>query len=270
MKRIIEVTLPLVAIFALSACGGGGSNSVTPPSTPASTPVNAQGQWQIVAHSTVTPSQYLLIGANLSQTGSAISSTPLNTAVVAVNYDGRQSYGWQLGGACGAGQLGTVSIDGTIANGTALTFTFSEGGQAGTNTVAASGTISADGKTINGTYTAPAGCGFSSDAGTFTASQVNLSGTYDLDPNFSSALGSGTVVVSQGNNYTVTVSGTVNGSTLSATGDVIGGLFSVAGAYNGSQVSYVGVLLPSGFGQYSGEILVIDSSTDALVEVLKK
>jgi hypothetical protein len=260
--------LALLTICMMGCGGGGGSVSQQPsqPSTP--TPVNIQGQWQVVAHSQINPQSYIALGTNLIQTQSSVNATSSDVVSV-VLYD-PSNMGWQFGAACGGGQLGTYSLSGTVAQGTQLSFVLTESGVDGNNTITGMGTISSDGNAMTGTYTAPAGCGVPADSGTFSASRVNLSGTYNFAESFG-GVSEGTVTVTESTSgNTLSVTGTVQAYPVSLTGTYSGNMFSLSGIFAGSSVSYIGALVPPGLGNFSGYVLLIDPNTDALLGVLTK
>jgi hypothetical protein len=145
MKRTLEgAALGLLLIF-LSACGGGGNSS-------RSTPVNVAGNWQFTGNSTRFGYAFAAAG-QINQSGSSVSGT-LSLS----------------GSPCAQ----TADFSGTL-NGTSLSATVDEGGQ----NVSFNGTVSADGNSASGNYTAPSGGCTNGDTGTWSGSLVStLNGMY--------------------------------------------------------------------------------------------
>src|SRR5271170_4081357 len=137
MKRTFQgAALGLLLIF-LSACGGGGNSS--------STPVNMAGNWQFTGNSTKFAYTDTAAG-QINQNGSSVSGT-LSLS----------------GSPCAQ----TADFSGTL-NGTSLSATLDESGQ----NVSFNGTVSADGNSASGNYTAPSGGCTNGDTGTWSGSRV--------------------------------------------------------------------------------------------------
>jgi hypothetical protein len=133
-----KAALGVLLVF-LSACGGGGNSSN-------STPVNIAGNWQFMGNSTRFGYTFTAT-SQINQTGSSISGT-LNLS----------------GSPCAQ----TADFSGTL-NGTSLNATVNESGQ---NTLF-TGTVSTDGNSLSGTYTAPSGGCTNGDAGTWSGSRIS-------------------------------------------------------------------------------------------------
>jgi len=119
MRRTFEKVALGVLLGFLSACGGGGNSN--------STPVNIAGNWQFTSNSTTFGFTSTATG-QINQNGSSVSGT-LSLS----------------GTPCAQ----TAAFSGTL-NGTSLSATLNESGQ----NVSFTGTVSADGNSGSGTYTA--------------------------------------------------------------------------------------------------------------------
>lgn len=139
MKRTFETTALGFLLVFLSACGGGGNSS--------SAPVNMAGNWQFAVTSTKFGGTVTDTG-QINQNGASVSGT------------------FSLNGTPCAQ---TANFSGTL-NGTSLSGIEDEGGQ----NVSFNGTVSADGNSGSGTYTAPSGGCTNGDTGTWSGSRVSM------------------------------------------------------------------------------------------------
>jgi hypothetical protein len=246
-----EGVLSFIAIaFLLGGCGGGSVSAPASPVTPPAAAVNIQGQWQVIAHSTVNPNNSVLIEANLTQTGS--NAVADKSSVVLIQ--GTLGTYTGLGGQCDKGALGNDSIQGTIS-GKTLSFTLTEAGSLGTGAATGTATVSGDGTQItSGTYSTPAACGVSADTGSIVGSSVKpFAGTFAGMLANGSGSDAVTMTVSQ-TNYDLSVTGTDNGTPFTLTGTVVGATFDVKGMIAGRSVEYIGLYEPSAndFRLYDG------------------
>jgi len=165
---------PLILSLTLIGigCGGGKYSSTVQPPPTVSAGSDLQGPWEIFFQSDLSPSQFIVLEANLSQTDKHLSSDA-NGAVI---FQGQGSAAYQpaitvshLGGECHSSGADGVTFDGTLANpssGTqAISFTLAENSTLGSAVMSASASITAAGA-MTGTYTLPAACGFPEDHGT--------------------------------------------------------------------------------------------------------
>lgn len=139
MKHTFETVALGVLLVVLSACGGGGNSSTAP--------VNMAGNWQFTGNSTTFGYTFTASG-QVNQTKSSISGT-LSLS----------------GSPCAR----TADFSGTL-NGTSLSATLNESGQ----NVSFTGTVSADGNSLSGTYAAPSGGCTNGDTGTWSGSRVSM------------------------------------------------------------------------------------------------
>jgi hypothetical protein len=249
-KRLPYLSALLCSMFlSLSGCGGGSSsNSGGPPPPP---PANVQGQWHIIGHSTVSPNGYVLVETNLTQTGTDVFAGSSSTFLIQAVQDPTNANLIDLvglGGACDNGALGYTSIQATISNQTQLSITLTDAGPLGTISTTGTATVSQSGAQLSlGTYSIPAGCGFPADSGTFTGIRIQpFAGSY-AGMLLNSTGGTDAVIVSVSQtNYTLSVTGTDNGSSFTLSGSVVGGTFDVKGTISGVAVEYVGVYDPTG------------------------
>jgi hypothetical protein len=139
MRRMFTKPAFGLLVLFLSACGGGGSQ-------PVNTPLNLTGKWQFTAKSMLV-SLTVVGDGSLSQIGThlsgqfSLSGTPCAT---------------------------TAGLEGTLM-GTTLNFLLQEGSQA----VSFRGTVTADGRSASGTYSAPSGECTQGDFGSWTATKVS-------------------------------------------------------------------------------------------------
>jgi hypothetical protein len=226
--RILLAALTLGMLSMLAACGGGSSSgSGTQPTQP--TPVNVQGAWTVVALSTVNPTAAYpntLIEANLAQTEGSVSAGAQSVALVPFYSRGTDNWGIANPNVnvCGGP---SETIDASISNGTSFSFTLTESGPNGTYSVSGTATISADGKTMTGNYTASAACGYPADGGTFIGTLApSFSGTYAATFSDGSIAN---LTVSEDANYNLQINGAEQGQAFTLAGEAVGGGFSVSG-----------------------------------------
>jgi len=139
MERAFKEAAFGVLLVFLSACSGGGNSGN-------STPVNIAGNWQFMGNSTRFGYTFTA-NSQINQTGSSISGT-LNLS----------------GSPCAQ----TADFSGSL-NGMSLNAAVNESGQ---NTLF-TGTVSTDGNSLSGTYTAPSGGCTNGDAGTWSGSRIS-------------------------------------------------------------------------------------------------
>lgn len=256
------VCVSLLAILCLSGCGGGGSaSSNNPSSPPPPVPANVQGQWDSVAHSSVSPTGYVFVETNLTQTGTDVFAGQSSTFLVQGVQDPNNSNLIDLiglGGECDNGALGDTSLQGTISNQTSFSFTLTDAGTLGTSTTTGTATISQSGSQLSGgNYSTPAACGLGADSGTITGTHIQpFSGSY------AGMLYGGTdaVIVSLSQtNYTLSVSGTDNGAQFTLSGGVVGATFDEKGTVSGQAVEFVGIYDPT-----ANDFLVFDTGLNYL------
>lgn len=238
-------SIPMFALLVtLLSCGGGSGSGSGVGSQP--NPVNVQGKWEVIALSTLNPTAPYpdtLIEANLSQTGSSVSAGAQSVALVPFYHNGGANWGIANPTVNVCGGTGET-IDATITAGTSLTFTLTESGPDGTYTVSGTAMISADGKTMIGTYTSAAACALPADAGSLTGALVpSFSGTYTAT--FSDG-STAALTVTEDANYNLTINATEQGQAFTLSGEAVGGGFSVSGTVPGAgEVTYEGVYLTS-------------------------
>ena len=188
----LSTGLTLAALVA-SGCGGGGSSG-TPPGSIAP-PVGVAGQWQLVAQSSASPTRFLLVEANLTQTGTDLFAGKQAVVLIQGVQDASNPAEIDpmgLGGQCDSGMLFNASIQATISNAIQLAFTFMDAGSMGTAVISGAATFKSDGSGIMaGTYTAPGACGFMADSGTLTGVAIRpFAGMYSGMLNGGAGLGS--------------------------------------------------------------------------------
>ena len=246
--------------IVLTACGGG--ITIPPGPIPVGfTPVNIQGQYQVIGRSTINPNGVLLVEANFTQTGNDTFASKSNVVLIQGTQTSTGITLDAVGGECDNKVIGGDSIQGTFSSTTQLSFTLTEAGGLGTGTATGSITFSSDGTQITaGTYTIPAACGFAADSGTVTGNVIHpFSGSYaGMLANSSGTTDAVIVTVSQ-SNFNLTVSGTDNGAQFSLTGSSTGATFDVSGTIAGQAVQYVGVYDPT-----ANDFLVYDISLNFL------
>jgi hypothetical protein len=228
--------------FVLVACGGGSSSTPTPPG-PSFTASNVQGQYEVLAQSSVTPGAVLLVEANFTQTGNDAFAGKPSVVLIQGTQDSTGITPTSLGGECDNNVTGGDSIQGTFSSATQFSYELTQSGDLGTGTTSGSVTFSADGsRIITGTYTTPAACGFSADSGTLTGAFVKpFSGSYAGMLDNGQGTNDAVIVTVSQNAYSITVSGTDNGTPFTLNGSAVGATFDVTGTVAGQAVQYVGV-----------------------------
>jgi hypothetical protein len=232
-----RMVLLIVVCAAIIGCGGGASTSpatITPP--PTASTASFQGQWQLVAHSNVNPAGSVVVEANFSQTGSAITADKSNVVLIG----GAPGAFTSLSGECDNGVLGDDSVTATIS-GQTVSFTLTEAGSLGTGTSTGSGTLSGS-QITSGTYDTPAACGFAADSGTLTGTTIPpFSGTFAGQLANSTGSTDAVVVTVSQSGYSLDAVGTDAGAPISLTGKVIGATFHVTGVVQGQSREYFGI-----------------------------
>jgi len=197
----------LLLALSFSVGCGGGSSSGTPPITP----VNIQGQYEVIASSTGNPSGVSLIETNFNQAGTSVAASNQNVVVIQGTQDSNGITLVSLGGECDNGSLGHDSIQGTFSSPTQAAISFNEAGSLGSVTAAGNVTFAPDGNTMTaGTYSIPAACGFLADNGQIVGTKISpFSGSYAGMLNG----GADAIIVSVNQSgLNLTVAGTDNGT----------------------------------------------------------
>jgi hypothetical protein len=160
MKHLSHALWPLLALLVLCGCGGGGKTSValsSPPSDPPAQGLNAAGNWQFSATSTVDKPPTTIAGS-IAQSGVSVSG--------AVHLDGSNCFDHMSTiGLTGTVNGSDISFTSTSSDGQVITFTGTIGNDA------VNGTDSA----FNGTYTIKGGCA-NGDQGSVTGIRVPFIG----------------------------------------------------------------------------------------------
>jgi hypothetical protein len=243
----------VTALFlTMSGCGGGSTGvSQHTPSPPPSSGHTMQGSWILLFHSDLSDRDTAL-EANLSQVGNHVFADKTNSLVFQPITHSNSTLLIRLknfGGKCDSGAVGDVTVDGTVSNPTAagsLSFTLSETGTLGTMVTTAS--ASSNGLSISdGTYSAPAACGFPEDHGTLTGYQDSIA--------FSGETYSGTLnggvgaivakVTSTANSFFLSMSGTANGAPFVLAGSTVGFSVDLTGTVGGGNVHWFGLYDPT-------------------------
>jgi len=231
----------LLLVSSVSVGCGGGSSGTS--NNQQFTPVNIQGQYEVVATSSSSPTSVSLIETNFTQTGTNVFASKQNVVVI----EGTTSTSGitlnNLGGECDSGVVGNDSIQGTFSSQTQSSISLTEAGSLGNVTATGSVTFSSDGSMITtGTYTIPAACGFLADSGPITGTQIKpFSGSYaGMLANGSGSTDAVIVSVSQ-SGLNLNVAGTDNGTAFTLTGSVVGATFDVKGTISGQPVEDVGI-----------------------------
>ncbi len=252
VKRSSYARLLILSLSLLgTGCGGGNYSSSSQPSTTPPTPSTVssmQGSWEILFHADSSPTEFTVLEANLSQSGTHLAVASPSALV----FQGEGTVPWVLvlgvsrfGGRCDNGQTGAVTLDGTLTSqqpvAQPLTFTLTENGVLGSAVLNV--TASTDGKgTLDGTYSSPAACGFPEEHGT-------VQGFKD-SPKFSAADAySGTVLgkatslrfTSAASEFGLSASGTYDGSPLALTGSTTGLSLTLTGTVSGQAITWFGL-----------------------------
>ena len=240
-----------------SGGGGGAGNSV----------VSMQGKWEIVFHSAVSPANYTVLEANLTQAGTHVFAGAPGAKIYQSAGRSPTSFSFQLstfGGQCDSNGTDEVALDGTLSNVTAtsetVAFTLTETGTLGSAVTSAS--VSTNGSQLSGDYSRPAACGFPEDHGTFEGYQDlgKFSGNEHYQGNFNS--GADSIVInftSDATGFGLTASGTDNGTPFTLTGSTVGWSTSLTGTISGHAVTWFGVYDPT-----YNEFLFYDSGAEFL------
>jgi len=202
---------------------------------PPITPVNIQGQYEVIASSTANPSGVSLIETNFSQAGTSASASTQNVVIIQGTQSSNGITLVSLGGECDNGTLGDDSIQGTFSSQTQASISLNEAGSLGSVAATGNVTFASDGSAITtGTYSIPAACGFLANSGSITGTKISpFSGSYAgmLDNGAGSTDAVIVSVTQSGLNLTVT--GTDNGMAFTLTGSVVGATFDVTGTIAG-------------------------------------
>jgi hypothetical protein len=246
-----------VLCFSVGCGGSGGSSSGTPPITP----VNIQGQYEVIASSTANPSGVSLIESNFNQVEMGVSASSQNVVVIQGTQGSNGITLVSLGGECDNGTLGHDSIQGTFSSQTQASISLNEAGSLGTVAATGNVTFASDGSAITtGTYSIPAACGFLADNGSIVGTKISpFSGSYaGMLANGSGSTDAVIVSVNQ-SGLNLTVTGTDNGTAFTLTGSVVGATFDVSGTIAGQPVEDVGV-----YDHTNNTFLVFDTSLNFL------
>jgi hypothetical protein len=234
---------------------------------------NISGAWEFIAASTTSPGYSTGVEVALQEgqvfnntTGGydetgQISASSTQLSFVGLNYlNGNTQATIVFGGNCTAATSDPGNdLNGSISGvGGSMNFTYTENG----NVFNVTANLSADGKSMVGTYTEQAPLtgqsngvcsGSSQDQGSITGTAVaKLAGTYQgqlCGPLDSSCVGgaqdSATATLSESGSGTLTVNVVLTGADNAAftlTGPVDGNFFSVQGTFGGQSVAYDGYL----------------------------
>jgi len=254
MCKLCICGLLLALSFSVGCGGSGGSSSGAPPITP----VNVQGQYEVIASSTANPSGVSLIEANFTQAGTSVSASTQNVVVIQGTQSSNGITLVSLGGECDNGTLGHDSIQGMFSSQTQASISLNEAGSLGTVAATGNVTFASDGSTITtGTYSIPAACGFLADNGPIVGTKISpFSGSYAGMLNN----GADAVIVSVNQSgLNLTVTGTDNGTAFTLTGSVVGATFDVTGTIAGQPVEDVGI-----YDHTNNTFLVFDTQLNFL------
>jgi hypothetical protein len=233
-----------------SGGNGGGGDNTGGGGTGGNSVVSMQGAWEFQFQSAVSPANFFVVEANLSQAGTHVFSGAPSTLVY-------QSKGplvttltlSRFGGQCdNGGGTDQVTFDGMLSNQQptteTITFTLTENGSLGSSVL--TGTASTNGSSIGstgGSYTLPASCGFPEDHGTFygyqdslAVSGSNYTGTFNSGAD---AITMNFVPVTAG--FGITATGTDNGTPFTLTGSTVGLSLTLTGTVSGHAVTWFGI-----------------------------
>lgn len=252
MKGIVII----IAATLLVGCGGGagqsgnaGENSIAVAN--AST---IAGQWEFQATSASNPGNVSVVETNLYVTNAgALDSSGF--VILGGQQQGSQVELSSFGDECqpvgspyspDQGYITIAQKDGS------LQFTLQETGANGT--LYANGTIafSTNGTQVtSGSYSIAAGCGYAADSGTVTGLKVN-----QFAGNYAGQLGGDAVIINITQNvdggaggvpsYTLSGTGTDNGTPITFSGDVLGGAFYATISEAGQTITNFGLYDPTG------------------------
>jgi hypothetical protein len=273
MKSIFYFVLLAGAACALVSCGSGSAAKFAAQPMP-----NIGGAWEFIALPSVSSGNSTGIEVALKegtsfQSGYYQYNGQLSASGAQIAFVGVNQSGVAFGGNCpgfGPDTSGN-NLAGSISGvGGTFNFTYTENGYDFTVT----GTLSADGKSMTGTYASASGSGCP-DSGTINGLQVSkLAGTYTgkLCEPLDSACAAGakdvaTVTLSQsGTTLTVNMVLTgVDNTSFSLTGPVAANYFSAQGTFNGQTVVYDGYYLAtvSSTGATTQTLYLANATSDA-------
>lgn len=242
---------PLILSLSLIGigCGGGKYSSPVqpspqPPPSPSSGS-NLQGPWEIFFQSDLSPGEFVVLEANLSQTDKHLFSEA-NGAVI---FQGQGPMAYQtvivvshLGGECHSSGADEVTTAGTLENPKsatqAATFTLTENSNLGSAVITASASITAAGA-MTGTYTLPAACGFPEDHGTISGYKDSTK--FSAADVYQGTLDGNAVAVwfaSTASGAEATAGGTYSGAPLALTGFASGDALTVTGTVSGQETTW--------------------------------
>jgi hypothetical protein len=256
--------LPYLQLLVLSlvsvACGCGGGGYVNPTSggnggggdntggggTGGNSVVSMQGSWEFQFQSAVSPANFFVVEANLSQAGTHVFSGAPSTLV----YQSKGPLATTLalsrfGGQCdNGGGTDQVTFDGMLSNQQptteTITFTLAENGSLGSSVL--TGTASTNGSSIavaGGSYTLPASCGFPEDHGTFYGYHDSIGGG-----NYTGAFNGDAITMNffpDTSGFGITASGTDNGTPFTLTGSTVGLSVTLTGTVSSHAVTWFGI-----------------------------
>jgi len=226
-------------------CGGGKSSSPVLPSPGPSGASSLQGAYEIFFQSDLSPGEFIVLEANLSQTGKHLFSEANGAAI----FQGQGPTAYQpvivvshLGGECHSSGADEVTFDGTLetpnSGSQAATFALTENSTLGSAVTMASASITAAG-VMSGTYTSPAACGFPEDHGTISGYKDSTK--FSTANVYQGTLDGNAVVVwfaSTTSGAEATAGGTYNGAPLSLTGFDSGDALTVTGTISGQETTW--------------------------------
>jgi hypothetical protein len=209
----------------------------TPTPAPAPSIVSIAGQWNIKLISSVYNVSYL-VPCNLQQSGNSVSASPQQLALLQIlQASDSNPAGYQIGinGVFAGSLVGTV-------NGNTLSFIFTEA-DANVPTYQIAATIRPDANTITGTYVTSS----NNDNGTVTGQVVPLlSGTYNgsltSPATYPATTETASLVLAEGLDSSLDVTGTVNTEPIALEGSVIGSYFTASGTIDGQLQPFIGYL----------------------------
>jgi hypothetical protein len=210
-RRCQSRTLLLLAfLFLIAGCKGGGGNSGAANPT-SNSPAASPWAFGFVSGSSGSSTNSLVVNANL-----ILSSGQLQTT------------GILIGRACIRPRFSSESITGSVS-GNSVSLTLSFGGV----TILLTGTLSADGKSMSGTYTMNGACG--NDTGAWTATKVSsVGGIY---------IGS-----YQGTNQNAGVNANITANLTSGSGGSVTGTFLISSVCFQGVLNVMGTQTGSQFG----------------------
>jgi hypothetical protein len=256
-KRMPRPYLIVLSLSLLNiGCGGGGYSSPPQPSpqpSPNPSVQSMQGSWTMSFHSDVS-NDYTVLEANISQSGTHVFAGATSALVYQGATLATTIPPTSLGSKCDSGAVGTVTLDGTLANvqptTEAITFTVTQTGALGAAVINAS--ASTDGTQIlDGTYTVPAACGFPDDHGTFQGFQDSVK--FSSADMYTGSFQGDTIVVrftSTSTGFGLTATGTDNTTAFSLTGSSTGFFLTLTGNISGQSVTWL-LLYDSTYNTFS-------------------